>query len=89
MNEQMHLRSQTRNKEENPLVEINSVLLRVPTRTQQVLLVIDPQQVVETRTTLPGDDPRVGVLQGRHSTVGVDFQELSAFDAVRSIAELP
>ncbi len=82
-------RPNTRHKKENPLLHIHAVLLRVPARTQHVLLVVHAQHVVDARAALPRYDARVRVLKSGHAAVLGDLEELRAFEAVGGVAELP
>ena len=82
-------RPNTRHKKENPLLHIHAVLLRVPARTQHVLLVVHTQHIVDASSALPGYDACVRVLEGGYTAVLGDLEELRAFETVGAIAEVP
>merc|ERR1712130_1073486 len=76
-------------QEEVPLLKVDNGLFVVATRTKLVLLVVDAKNVVHHGTGLPANDAVVRVLEGRHTAILVDLQELLALHAIGGVAKLP
>ena len=85
-----HHRPQAGQQEQDPLVEVDAVLLRVAAGPDPVLRVVHAQQVADHGARLPRHDARVGVLERGQPAVLVDGEEGRALDALgRVVAELP
>lgn len=80
----------SRQQEVLPLLEVHDILLGIADWTKLAGLVVYPSDVVHACAGLPGHDSGVGILEGRHTPVLVDLQELGALHtALRIVAELP